>query len=59
MLESAGARVAVVFHDVEPFSSPRLVDRLRHRVQSRIMRRALDLADVCDLHRPARKAFLA
>jgi len=45
MLKSAGARVAVVFHDVEPFSSPRLVDRLRHRMQSRTMRRALDLAD--------------
>jgi len=45
LLKSAGARVAVVFHDVEPFSSPRLVDRLRHRVQSRTMRRALDLAD--------------
>src|SRR5260370_20315856 len=45
MMKSAGARVAVVFHDVEPFSSPRLVDRLRHRMQSRSMRRALDLAD--------------
>jgi len=46
ILKSAGARVAVVFHDVEPFSSPRLIDRLRHRVQSRTMRRALDLADL-------------
>ncbi len=46
MLKSAGARVAVVFHDVEPFSSPRLIDRLRHRVQSRIMRRALNLVDL-------------
>jgi glycosyltransferase involved in cell wall biosynthesis len=45
ILKSAGARVAVVFHDVEPFSSPRLIDRLRHRVQSRTMRRALALAD--------------
>ena len=45
-LKSAGARVAVVFHDVEPFSSPRLIDRLRHRVQARTMRRALELADL-------------
>jgi glycosyltransferase involved in cell wall biosynthesis len=46
ILKSAGARVAVVFHDVEPFSSSRLIDRLRHRVQLRTMRRALDLADL-------------
>lgn len=46
LLKSAGAHVAVVFHDVEPFSSLRLIDRLRHRVQSRTMRRALDLADL-------------
>ena len=46
MLKSAGARVAVIFHDVEPFSSPRLIDRLRHRVQRRTMRRALELADL-------------
>jgi len=46
ILKSAGVRVAVVFHDVEPFSSPRLIDRLRHRVQSRTMRRALELADL-------------
>jgi glycosyltransferase involved in cell wall biosynthesis len=45
VLKSAGARVAVVFHDVEPFTSPRLIDRFRHRVQTRTMRRALDLAD--------------
>ena len=46
LLKSAGARVAVVFHDVEPFRSPRLIDRLRYRVQLRTMRRALDLADL-------------
>jgi glycosyltransferase involved in cell wall biosynthesis len=46
LLKSFGARVAVVFHDVEPFSSPRLIDRLRHRVQRRTMRRALELADL-------------
>jgi glycosyltransferase involved in cell wall biosynthesis len=46
LLKSFGARVAVVFHDVEPFSSPRLIDRLRHRVQSHTMRRVLKLVDL-------------
>jgi glycosyltransferase involved in cell wall biosynthesis len=45
ILKSAGARVAVVFHDVEPFSSPRLIDHLRHRAQQRIMRSTLDIVD--------------
>jgi glycosyltransferase involved in cell wall biosynthesis len=55
MLKSAGARVAIVFHDVEPFSSPRLIDRLRHRVQLRTMRRALDLADLAIFTVPPEK----
>jgi glycosyltransferase involved in cell wall biosynthesis len=55
MLKSAGARVGVVFHDVEPFSSPRLIDRLRHRVQSRTMRRSLDLADLAIFTVPPEK----
>ena len=46
LLKSAGARVAVVFHDVDPFRSPRLIDRLRYRVQLGTMRRALELADL-------------
>ena len=54
-LKSAGARVAVVFHDVEPFSSLRLIDRLRHRVQARTMRRALELADVAIFTVPPEK----
>ncbi len=45
VLKSAGARVAIVFHDVEPYSGARLVDRLRGFVQTRTMRRALSLAD--------------
>jgi glycosyltransferase involved in cell wall biosynthesis len=45
MLKSDGARVAVVFHDVEPFTSPRLIDRLRHRAQLHTMGRALKLSD--------------
>ncbi len=55
ILKSAGARVAVVFHDVEPFSSPRLIDRLRHRVQSRTMRRAVVLADLAIFTVPPEK----
>lgn len=55
MLKSAGARVAVVFHDVEPFSSPRLIDRVRHRVQARTMRRALALADLAIFTVPPEK----
>jgi glycosyltransferase involved in cell wall biosynthesis len=54
-LKSAGARVAVVFHDVEPFSSPRPIDRLRHRVQARTMRRALQLADLAIFTVPPEK----
>jgi glycosyltransferase involved in cell wall biosynthesis len=55
MLKSAGARVAVVFHDVEPFTSSRLIDRLRHRVQARTMRRALALADLAIFTVPPEK----
>lgn len=55
MLKSAGARVAVVFHDVEPFSSPRLIDRARHNVQRRTMRRALELADLAIFTVPLHK----
>lgn len=46
ILKSSGARVGVVFHDVQPFSSPRLIDQLRRFVQLRTMRKALDLADL-------------
>ncbi len=45
ILKSAGARIAIVFHDPEPFRGPRLVERLRTRVQLRIMRRALAASD--------------
>lgn len=45
ILKSAGARVAIVFHDVTPYSSPRLIDQLRYRVQSRTMRHALQFAE--------------
>lgn len=46
ILAAAHARIAVFFHDVEPFAGSRIVDRLRRLAQIRTMRRALDLADL-------------
>jgi len=46
ILAAAHARIAVVFHDVEPFSGHRLIDRIRCLAQLRAMRRSLDLADL-------------
>lgn len=45
-LRGAGARVAVVYHDVEPYSGTRVVDRLRRAAQLRTMRNALNQSDV-------------
>ena len=45
ILRAAGARVAVVFHDVAPFAGTRLIDRLRRACQLRVMLAALRLAD--------------
>ena len=44
ILKAAGARVAIVFHDVEPYGATRIIDSFRRSVQVRIMRRALSLA---------------
>jgi hypothetical protein len=46
ILKSAGARVGIVFHDVEPYPGTRLIDSVRRFVQVRTMRRGLDLADL-------------
>ena len=46
VLREAGARVAVVFHDVEPYSGGRAVDKMRRRAQLHVMRRALHRADL-------------
>lgn len=54
-LKSAGARVAVVFHDPEPFRGPRLVEHLRTRVQLYIMRRALADAELAVFTIPSEK----
>ena len=55
VLKSAEARIAIVFHDVEPFRGPRLVDRLRTRVQLHAMRRALAAADLAIFTIPLEK----
>ncbi len=44
-LKVAGARIAVVFHDVEPYSGTRVIDGLRRRSQLRAMLEALRLSD--------------
>src|SRR6266550_8089243 len=44
-LKAAGARVGVVFHDIEPYSGTRVIDGLRRRVQLHVMRKALRLSD--------------
>jgi glycosyltransferase involved in cell wall biosynthesis len=46
ILKSAGARVGIVFHDVEPNHGQRLIDSVRRYVQVRTMRRALTLVDL-------------
>src|ERR1700674_3835484 len=44
-LKAAGARVGVVFHDVEPFRGKRAVDRLRRHAQLHVMLQSLSLCD--------------
>jgi hypothetical protein len=46
VLRNAGAHVAIVFHDVEPFAGKRAVDVLRRQVQVRVMRQMLRIADL-------------
>lgn len=45
-LREAGARLGIVFHDVEPFAGKRAIDRLRRQVQLRVMRQMLRSADL-------------
>ena len=44
-LRNAGARLAVVFHDAEPFGGARVIDRFRRRFQLRVMHRSMALAE--------------
>jgi hypothetical protein len=45
ILKRAGARIGVVYHDVEPFTGTRLIDKLRHGAQLHAMRHAMDVCD--------------
>lgn len=55
ILKSAGARIGIVFHDVEPFSGTRLIDSVRRFVQVRTMRHALSFADLAVFPVPPEK----
>jgi glycosyltransferase involved in cell wall biosynthesis len=55
ILKFAGARVGVVFHDVEPYQGTRVIDRLRCRAQVAVMRKALQLADAAVFTVPMEK----
>jgi glycosyltransferase involved in cell wall biosynthesis len=55
LLKSSGARVAIVFHDVEPYPGTRFVDRFRCDVQVRTMRWALGLAELAIFTVPPNK----
>jgi len=46
ILKSAGTRVGVVFHDVEPYPGSRLIDSVRRFDQVYTMRSALALSDL-------------
>jgi glycosyltransferase involved in cell wall biosynthesis len=45
-LRETGARIAVVYHDVEPYNGARAIDKLRRRAQLRVMREALNSSDL-------------
>ena len=55
ILKATGARVAVVYHDVEPFPGSRPIDRLRHSLQIHTMRRAHSLSDLAIFTVPPEK----
>jgi glycosyltransferase involved in cell wall biosynthesis len=55
ILKASGARVGIVFHDVEPYPGNRLIDSIRRLAQVRTMRRALALADLAIFTVPPEK----
>jgi|SRR5262249_49196880 len=55
ILKAAGARVGMVFHDVEPYLGGRLIDSIRRLSQVRTMRRMLVLADLAVFTVPTEK----
>jgi len=55
ILKTAGARIAVVYHDVEPFPGARIIDRLRRAAQVRTMHHALEMSDLAVFTVPTEK----
>jgi glycosyltransferase involved in cell wall biosynthesis len=55
ILEAAGARVGVVYHDVEPYSGTRVIDRLRRSAQLHTMREALNNSEAAIFTVPTEK----
>jgi glycosyltransferase involved in cell wall biosynthesis len=55
-LKAAGARVAVVYHDAEPYHGTRAIDRVRRRAQIAVMREALRISDVAVFTVPMEKS---
>lgn len=55
VLQRVGARICVVYHDVEPFTGPRVIDRLRHGAQLHAMRRAMEACEVAVFTVPMEK----
>jgi glycosyltransferase involved in cell wall biosynthesis len=55
VLREAGSRVAVVYHDVEPYAGGRIIDKVRRRVQLHTMRQALLASDLAIFTVPPEK----
>lgn len=55
ILHAAGARVGVVYHDVEPYGGTRVVDRLRRHAQLRTMLQALRSSEAAVFTVPTEK----
>jgi glycosyltransferase involved in cell wall biosynthesis len=55
ILKDAGAHVALVYHDAEPYRGTRLIDWLRRRAQLRVMRKALGASDAAIFTLPMEK----
>jgi glycosyltransferase involved in cell wall biosynthesis len=54
-LKAIGVRVAVVYHDVEPYEGTRVIDRMRRRAQLRTMREALRVSEAAIFTVPMEK----
>lgn len=55
ILRKSGARVGVIFHDIEPYPGNRWIDRLRRAVQLRVMRKLRSSADLAIFTVPTKK----